>query len=101
MENALPFQTPLSAFSMAAPSPRGALLAALFDGARAAALAGDLDAARIAHEAIGKLLGAAAPPGEATERSDAPVVDLAEELRRREREKGADFIADRHRAGTW
>ncbi len=45
-----------------APSPRAVLLAALFDGARAAVVAGDLDAARVAHEAIGKLLGATPPP---------------------------------------
>jgi hypothetical protein len=38
------------------PSPRSALLAALFDGARVAVLEGDLDAVRVAHEAIGKLI---------------------------------------------
>jgi hypothetical protein len=65
-------------------SPRAALLAALFEGARVAVLAGDLDTARIAHEAIGKLLGAAEPLAEHAA-SGAPVVDLAEERRRRER----------------
>jgi hypothetical protein len=55
------------------------LLAALFDGARAAAMTGDLAAARIAHEAIGKLLGAA-PLGEGVEGT---VVDLGAERRKR------------------
>ncbi len=60
-------------------SPRATLLAALFDSARRAALAGDLAMARISHEAIGKLLATEAAP------TIAPVVDLAEERRRRER----------------
>ncbi len=68
-----------------AASPRAALLAALFDSARGAALSGDLDVARIAHEAIGKLLGAAAPSWDGVEVKGAPVVDLAGERRRRER----------------
>ena len=70
-----------------APSPgaqthRAVLLAALFEGARVAVLVGDLDAARIAHDAIGKLLGAAAPLAELVA-SGAEVVDLAGERRRR------------------
>ena len=65
-------------------SARAALVRDL--GAHVAALidAGDLDAARVAHEAIGKLLGAA-PPTDATGASGAHVVDLAGERRRRER----------------
>ena len=70
---------------MTAANPRAALLAVLFDSARDAALSGDLDVARIAHEAIGKLLGAAVPPGDGAEADGAPVVALAEEQRRRER----------------
>jgi len=61
-------------------TPRAALLSALFEGARVAVLAGDLDTTRIAHEAIGKLLAAADVAA-----SGAPVVDLAGEQRRRER----------------
>ena len=70
--------------SPGAQTPRAALLAALFEGARVAVLAGDLETARIAHEAIGKLLGAAEPLADLVA-SGAPVVDLAEERRRRER----------------
>jgi hypothetical protein len=55
------------------------LLAALFDGARDAALTGDLAAARVAHDAIGKLLGAA-PIGEGVEGT---VVDLGSARRKR------------------
>jgi hypothetical protein len=61
--------------SPATQTPRAALLSALFEGARVAVLAGDLDTARIAHEAIGKLLGVADLAA-----SGAP----AEEPRRRE-----------------
>ena len=75
---------PAVAPSPGAQTPRAVLLAALFEGARGAVLAGDLDAARIAHTAIGKLLGAAEPLAELVA-SGAPVVDLAEERRRRER----------------
>ncbi len=66
------------------PSPRAALLATLLEGARVAVLAGDLETARIAHTTIGHLLGAAEPLVEHAA-SGAPVVDLAEERRRRER----------------
>lgn len=52
-------------------NPRAALVAALTAAVRDATAAGDLECARIAHEALGRLLGAAA--GE-----PAPVVDLAE-----------------------
>ncbi len=68
------------------PSPRAALLATLLEGARVAVLAGDLATARIAHETIGKMLGAAEPLVEHAA-SGAPVVDLAEERRRRERQR--------------
>lgn len=55
-----------------------ALLAALLDGVRDAAEVGDLAAARVAHEAAGRLLG--------IEASDAgAVVDLDTERRRRDR----------------
>jgi hypothetical protein len=48
---------------------RATLVAQLFEGVRTALEAGDLEAARVAHEAIGRLLG--------TEGNAAPVVDLA------------------------
>jgi hypothetical protein len=59
-------------------TPRGVLLAALLDGARTAAEAGDLAAARVAHEAAGRLLGIEAGDAGA-------VVDLDTERRRRDR----------------
>ena len=57
------------------PSPRATLLAALSAGMTAALAVGDVEAARAAHEAIGKLLGAPGAP--------AAVVDLAAERERR------------------
>jgi hypothetical protein len=56
-------------------SPRAVMLAALSAGMTAALSAGDLEAARVAHDAIGRLLGSTAPP--------AAVVDLAVERERR------------------
>jgi hypothetical protein len=56
--------------------PRAALVGALADGMRAALAAGDMEAARIAHETIGRLLGA---PSELL----GGVVDLAAERARR------------------
>jgi len=53
------------------------MLAALSAGMTSALAAGDLEAARIAHDAIGRLLGSTAPPS--------AVVDLAEERERRGR----------------
>jgi hypothetical protein len=62
------------------PSPRAALLEQLLARARDAVAAGDIEAARIAHEAAGKLL--AAPPME-MEGAGAKVVDLAHERGKR------------------
>jgi len=56
-------------------SPRAALLAALTNAVRDAAAAGDLAAARVAHEALGRLL---TEPGSAS-----AVVDLNAERERR------------------
>jgi hypothetical protein len=56
-------------------SPRGALIAALTSAVRDAAAAGDLGAARVAHEALGRLLS---EPGAAS-----AVVDLNVERERR------------------
>jgi hypothetical protein len=59
------------------------MLAHLYSDMGAALSARDLDAARVAHEAIGKLLAAMQPgdgPGEGE-----PVVDLARERERRGR----------------
>jgi hypothetical protein len=61
-------------------SPRTALLERLFASARDAVAAGDMEAARIAHEAAGKLL-AAAP----MESADATVLDMAHERGKRGR----------------
>jgi hypothetical protein len=61
-------------------SPRAAMLAHFHMDRGAALAAGDLGVAQIAHEAIGKLLAASAPTGDA-----APVVDLARERERRGR----------------
>jgi hypothetical protein len=58
-------------------NPRAGLLEALLAGAAAAAAAGDLVAARIAHEAAGRLLSAAGQGGD--------VVDLEQERARRAR----------------
>ena len=52
------------------------MLEQLSAGMRAAVETGDLEAARVAHEAIGKLLGPEAGVG-------APVVDLGGERRKR------------------
>lgn len=58
-------------------SPRAALLAHLAEDLRAAVLAGDVEAARVAHEAIGRLLG-----GEVA--GEGSVIDLAAERNRRD-----------------
>ena len=58
-------------------SPRAALLASLAAGMRAALAAGDVEAARIANEAIGGILGAAGAE------SAGSVIDLAAERGRR------------------
>jgi hypothetical protein len=60
------------------PSPRAGLVAALTETITTAAAAGDLHAARVAHEALGRLL--AEPEPGASE-----VADLATERARRER----------------
>lgn len=70
--------TPTSASESATRSPRTALLEQLFASARDAVAAGDMEAARIAHEAAGKLLAAPMP-----ESADATVVDLAHERGKR------------------
>jgi hypothetical protein len=57
-------------------SPRDALLAALSAGMTSALASGDAEAARVAHDAIGKLLGA---PGAVS----AVIYDLAVERERR------------------
>jgi hypothetical protein len=64
----------------APPSPRAALLAHLSADMGAALAAGDLEAARIAHEAIGKLMALGLAPVDG-----APVIDLATERRRRDK----------------
>ncbi len=64
----------------APPSPRAALLAHLSADMGAALAAGDLDAARIAHETIGKLMALGLAPVDG-----APVIDLATERRRRDK----------------
>ena len=68
------------ALSSPAPSARATLLEQLLTSARDAVAAGDLEAARIAHEAAGKLL--ATPRAEG---SGAKVVDLAHERGKRGR----------------
>jgi integrase len=60
-------------------SPRAALLAHLSSDMTAALAVGDVEAARVAHEAIGRLLGAAPRVGDAA----ATVVDLEAERERR------------------
>ncbi|MGK3964045.1 hypothetical protein WMF38_07680 [Sorangium sp. So ce118] len=58
-----------------AQSPRAVLVAQLGEGLGAAAAAGDVEAVRVAHEAIGRLLG---PPSQnAAPGTQAPVLDLA------------------------
>ncbi|XXT44779.1 hypothetical protein WMF13_16590 [Sorangium sp. So ce513] len=57
-----------------APSARAALVAQLGEGLGAAAAAGDIEAVRVAHEAIGRLLGLA--PQDAAARVEAPVISL-------------------------
>ncbi|XYH94666.1 hypothetical protein ACMHYB_43600 [Sorangium sp. So ce1128] len=58
------------------------LLVQLGEGLRAAIVAGDVETARVAHEAIGKLLGGpTSPQGE----DAAEVLDLARERERRGR----------------
>jgi hypothetical protein len=61
----------------APPNPRAVLLAALLKSAGDLAAAGDVEGARVAHEAAGKLLGPAV--------EGAAVVDLASERERRGR----------------
>ena len=56
-------------------SPRAVMLAALSAGMTSALAVGDMEAARVAHEAIGRLLGSPSTP--------AGVVDLAAERERR------------------
>jgi hypothetical protein len=56
-------------------TPRAALMAALTSAVRDAASAGDLAAARVAHEALGRLLSEPGVPG--------PVIDLNAERERR------------------
>jgi hypothetical protein len=58
-----------------APNPRAAVVATLAGHVAALAAAGDLEGARVVHETLGKLLGAA---GEASR-----VVDLETERRKR------------------
>ncbi|NUQ72077.1 MAG: hypothetical protein HUU21_00660 [Polyangiaceae bacterium] len=58
-------------------SPRTALLVHLAEDLKAAIEAGDLEAARVAHEAIGRLLGSTAA-------KNATVVDLATARARRD-----------------
>ncbi|WP_201770564.1 hypothetical protein [Sorangium cellulosum] len=61
---------------------RATLLVQLGEGLRAAIVAGDVETARVAHEAIGRLLGGPMPPqGEVA----AEVLDLASERERRGR----------------
>ncbi len=69
---------PTSASESATRSPRTALLEQLFASARDAVAAGDMEAARIAHEAAGKLLAAPLP-----ESADATGLDLAHERGKR------------------
>ncbi|XXY21836.1 hypothetical protein WME88_19660 [Sorangium sp. So ce216] len=64
-------------------SPRAALVAQLGDGLGAAAAAGDVEAVRVAHEAIGRLLGV--PWQNAAASVQAPVVDLTAERGKRGR----------------
>jgi hypothetical protein len=61
-----------------APTPREVLLAQLTAGMHAAVAAGDLDAARVAHRAIGELLGTMEPlPGTSTASTSTPArIDL-------------------------
>ncbi len=72
-----PFATSIATSTAA--TPRASILEALLAGAAAAAAAGDMEAARIAHEAAGRLL--APPPGG----PDAEVLDLEQARRRRGR----------------
>ncbi|WP_438031224.1 hypothetical protein [Sorangium sp. So ce233] len=55
-------------------SPRAVLVAQLGEGLGAAAAAGDVEAVRVAHEAIGRLLGLA--PQDPAARVEAPVISL-------------------------
>ncbi|WP_437621795.1 hypothetical protein [Sorangium sp. So ce1151] len=60
------------------PNPRAALVAALTDGIKVAAFAGDLEAARVASEALAQLLGGEGSTGSST------VIDLQQRRERRE-----------------
>jgi hypothetical protein len=66
-----------AASSEASASPRAGLLASLAAGLQAALAAGDVAATQVAHEALGKLLGAAQPG------DGADVLDLAREREQR------------------
>jgi len=57
-------------------TPRDRMISSLLAELHEAVEVGDTEAARVAHEAIGRLLGAAGSP--------APVADLAAERRKRE-----------------
>jgi hypothetical protein len=69
--------TPTTATQM---SPRAALAAEIAAHVARLLAAGDLEGARIAHDAMGRLLAAEGPAS-----GGAAVLDLAEERRRRER----------------
>ncbi|KYF71450.1 hypothetical protein BE15_17290 [Sorangium cellulosum] len=58
------------------------LLEQLGEGLRVAIVPGDVETARVAHEAIGRLLGAPAPP---QDEATAEVLDLARERQSRGR----------------
>ena len=62
-------------------SARTSVLEGLAENMRAALVAGDVTAARVIHETIGRLLS----PDVASKGELAPVVDLASERRKRER----------------
>lgn len=70
---------PLSPTGDTPGTPRDRFVASLAETIREASAAGDLEAARVAHDALGKLLRAPGPGGAA------PVVDLATEREKRER----------------
>ncbi|WP_438010557.1 hypothetical protein WME89_19095 [Sorangium sp. So ce321] len=64
-------------------SGRAVLVAQLGEGLGAAAAAGDVEAVRVAHEAIGRLLGL--PAQEVATSGQTPVVNLAAERGKRAR----------------
>ncbi|XYI02073.1 hypothetical protein ACMHYB_20775 [Sorangium sp. So ce1128] len=71
------------AMSSPALSARAVLVAHLGEGLGAAAAAGDVEAVRVAHEAIGRLLGL--PAQEVATSGQTPVVNLAAERGKRAR----------------